>query len=109
MYLEGRPLRLRKTGRRSNPRRVILLIALILGGFLLVGLRQQGRVQPLFVPTAQPTRVAQSYADEAEAQFAAGNLNAAIKAYQKATQAEPKNLEYMVALARIQIFAEQYA
>ena len=65
-------------------------------------------VQPLFIPTAQPTRIPQSYADEAEAQFAAGNLKAAISAYQKATQAEPKNLDYMVALARIQIFAEQY-
>src|ERR1700682_6163867 len=110
MYLQGRSLRLRKTGRRSNPARVVFLVGLIFGGLLLLALRtQQGRVQPLFVPTAQPTRIPQSYADEAEAQFAAGNLKAAIAAYVKAKQAEPKNLDYMVALARIQIFAEQYS
>src|SRR5947209_6024156 len=107
MYLQGRSLRLRKSGRRSNPQRVILLVGLIFGGLLLLGLRQQGRVQPLFSPTAQPTRVPQSYADEAEAQFAAGNMKAAIAAYQQATRANPKDLDYEVALARIQIFAEQ--
>src|SRR5438094_985219 len=109
MYLQGRSLRLRKSGRRSNPARVIFLVGLIFGGLLLLALRtQQGRVQPLFQPTAAPTRVPQSFADEAEAQFAAGNMNAAIKAYQDATRAAPKNLDYEVALARIQIFANQY-
>jgi tetratricopeptide (TPR) repeat protein len=109
MYLQGRSLRLRKTGRRSNPRRVIFLAGLIFGGLLLLGLRtQQGRVQPLFQPTAEPTRIPQSYADQAEAQFAAGNLQEAIAAYQHATRASPKNLDYKVAQARIQIFAEQY-
>jgi tetratricopeptide (TPR) repeat protein len=108
MYLQGRSLRLRKSGRRSNPGRVIFLVGLIFGGLLLLGLRtQQGRVQPLFQPTAEPTRIAQSYADEAEAQFAAGNMKAAIAAYQHATQSA-KNLDYEVALARIQVFAEQY-
>ena len=109
MYLHGRSLRLRKTGRRSNPSRVIFLVGLIFGGLLLLGLRtQQGRVQPLFQPTTEPTRVPQSYADEAEAQFAAGHMIEAIKAYKSATQADPKNLDYAVALARIQIFAEKY-
>jgi tetratricopeptide (TPR) repeat protein len=108
MYLQGRPLRLRKTGRRSNPARVVFLVGLIFGGLLLLALRtQQGRVQPLFQPTAEPTRIPQSYADEAEAQFAAGDMKAAIKAYQNATRAAPKNLDYAVALARIQIFANQ--
>jgi tetratricopeptide (TPR) repeat protein len=108
MYLQGRSLRLRKAGRRSNPRRVIFLVGLIFGGLLLVGLQRQGSVQPLFSPTAEPTRIPQSYADEAEAQFAAGNMTAAIAAYKKATQSSPKNLDYKVALGRIQIFAEKY-
>ena len=67
MYLQGRSLRLRKAGRRSNPRRVIFLVVLIFGGLLLVSLRQQGMVQPLFIPTPPPTRIPQVYADEAEA------------------------------------------
>jgi tetratricopeptide (TPR) repeat protein len=109
MYLQGRSLRLRKSGRRSNPQRIIFLVGLIFGGLLLLGLRtQQGRVQPLFQPTPEPTRIPQSYADEAEAQFASGHMNEAIAAYQHATQAAPKNLDYEVALARIQIFAEKY-
>jgi tetratricopeptide (TPR) repeat protein len=108
MYLHGRSLRLRKTGRRSNPGRVIFLACLIFGGLVLLALKQQGQVQPLFQPTAEPTRVPQSYADEAEAQFAAGNMKAAIAAYKNATRADPKKLDYEVALARIQIFAEQY-
>src|SRR5436853_7362386 len=108
MYLQGRSLRLRKSGRRSNPRRVVFLVMLILGGILVVSLRQQGMVQPLFIPTPQPTRIPQVYADEAEAQFAAGNLNAAIEAYRHAVLADPKNLNYWVAMARIQVFAQKY-
>ena len=109
MQLQGRSLRLRKSGRRSNPGRIIVMACLIFGGLLLLALRfQQGRVQPLFEPTAEPTRVPQSFADEAEAQFAAGNMKLAIAAYQHATRADPKKLDYEVALARIQIFAEQY-
>ncbi|HUS17155.1 MAG TPA: tetratricopeptide repeat protein, partial [Chloroflexia bacterium] len=83
-------------------------MVLILGGLLLVSLRQQGMVQPLFIPTALPTRIPQVYADEAEAQFAAGNLKAAVAAYRQAVQADPKNLNYWVAMARIQVFAQQY-
>src|SRR5260221_4200232 len=108
MYLHGRSLRRRKPGRRSNPQRIIFLAALIFGGLLLLALRQQGRVQPLFQPTSEPTRIPQSYADEAEAQFAAGNMKAAIAAYKNATRADPKKLDYEVALARIQVFAEKY-
>jgi tetratricopeptide (TPR) repeat protein len=107
MYLQGRSLRLRKQGRRSSLARVVFLVGLIFGGLLLLALKQQGRVQPLFSATAAPTRVPQSYADEAEAQFAAGNMKEAIKAYQDATRAAPKDLDYKVALARIQIFASQ--
>ena len=108
MYLHGRSLRLRKAGRLANSRRIILLLVLILGGLLVVSLRQQGLVQPLFIPTLAPTRIPQVYADEAEAQFAAGNLKAAVAAYRGAVQADPKNLNYWVAMARVQIFAQQY-
>jgi hypothetical protein len=80
VYLQGRSLRLRKAGRRSNPRRVFLLVALIAGGLFLISLERRGVVQPLFEPTAAPTRIPQTYAEEAEAQFASGNLQAAIAA-----------------------------
>jgi tetratricopeptide (TPR) repeat protein len=108
MYLQGRSLRLRKSGRRSNPRRVFFLVLLITTGLFVVALRDQGVVQPLFQPTAAPTRIPETYADEAEAQFASGNLKAAIAAYDRATAADPKNLDYHVSLARIQIYADRY-
>ncbi len=109
MYLQGRSLRLRKAGRRSNPRRVFFLVVLIASGLVLLSLEQQDVIQPIGQPTAAPTRVASTYAEEAEAQFAAGNLKAAIAAYQQARVADPKNLEYAVAQARIQVYAEDYA
>lgn len=108
MYLQGRNLRLRKAGRRSNPGRVLLLAVLIVGGLVLLSLNQQGVVQPLFEPTVAPTRLPQTFADEGEAQFAAGRLKEAMAAYQQARVADPKNLDYAVALARIQIYAEDY-
>lgn len=108
MYLNGRTLKYRKQGRRSDPRRVFLLVLLIGAGVFLVSLRQQGVVQPLFQPTAAPTRIPTTYANEGEAWFAAGKLTEAIAAYDLATKADPKNLDYWVAKARIEIYAERY-
>lgn len=108
MYLHGRSLRLRKQGRRSSPVRVAMLVVLIAAGLVVLTLKDQGKVQPLFQATPAPTRIPQSFADEAEAQFAAGNLNAAAEAYQRAVAIDPQNLDYRVALARIQIYAGQY-
>jgi tetratricopeptide (TPR) repeat protein len=108
MYLQGRNLRLRKSGRRSNPRRVFLLVVLIAGGLFLLSLERQGVVKPIGEPTLAPTRIPSTYAEEAEAQFASGNLKAAIAAYNQARVADPRNLDYSVALARIQIYAEDY-
>ena len=108
MYLNGRSLKLRKHGRRSDPRRVLLLIALIAAGVFLVSLTNQGVVKPLFQPTAAPTRFPQTYADEGQAWFAAGRLKDAIAAYDQATKADEKNVDYWVAKSRIEIYAERY-
>lgn len=108
MYLHGSSLRLRKQGRRSSPFRVAVLVVLIAAGLITLTLEDRGVVQPLFQATAAPTRVPQSYADEAEAQFAAGNLKAAAQAYQQAVAIDPANIDYRVALARIQIYNGDY-
>src|SRR5689334_3372172 len=108
MYLQGRSLKLRKQGRRNDPRRVLLLVLLIGAGLFLVSLQRQGVVQPLFQPTAAPTRIPETYADEGEAWFAAGKLKEAIAAYDLATRSDQKNLDYWVAMSRIQIYAEDY-
>ncbi|MBT4842684.1 MAG: tetratricopeptide repeat protein, partial [Anaerolineae bacterium] len=56
-------------------------------------------------PTPTPTRVAQSYALEGDAQFEAGKLDAAITAYQEATRVDPTDAEVWSKLARIQIYS----
>jgi hypothetical protein len=55
MYLSGSHLQLRRSGRRSDPRRIILLLALILGGVVLLGLNVRGDVKPVGEPTPAPT------------------------------------------------------
>ncbi len=108
MYLSGSHLQLRKSGRRSDPRRIILLLVLILGGVLLWGLKERGDVRPLGQPTPAPTRDAVSYAEEAEKLFAAGQLKKAVEAYKEAIVRDALNVDYWVATARIQIYARLY-
>ena len=46
----------------SNVYRMFFWVILILGGIWLIRSVQQGDVKPLFLPTATPTRFAESYA-----------------------------------------------
>jgi tetratricopeptide (TPR) repeat protein len=90
---------------QSNVYRMFLWVVLILGGIWLIRGVQRGEIKPLFQPTATPTRLAGSYALEAEAQFTAGQLNAAITAYQEAVRVDPNNAEAWAKLARIQTYS----
>lgn len=93
--------------RRSEPNlyRMFFWVVLILGGIWLIRQVQAGEVKPLFLPTATPTRTSNSYILEAEAQFTAGKLDAAIAAYQQASRLEPANGEVWARLARIQTYS----
>lgn len=66
----------------------------MLSFFLLKAVRNETIVSP-WKPTGIPTRDATSFALEAEAQFAAGNLAKAIEAYQAAAVLAPDNPEYI--------------
>ncbi len=89
----------------TNPYRIFILLALILGAIWLMRQVEQGQIARPFTPTATPTRVAQSYALEGDAQFAAGKLDAAILAYQEASQVDPNDADVWTKLARIQIYS----
>ena len=89
----------------TRPYRVFILLILILGAIWLIGQVEEGAIKRPFTPTPTPTRVAQSYALEGDAQFAAGQLEAAITAYQEATHVEPNDAEVWAKLARIQIYS----
>jgi len=64
-----------------------------------------GEIQPLFLPTATATRSATSYREEGSAFFNAGNLDAAIDAYQDALAVNTDDYVGWTELARIQCYS----
>jgi tetratricopeptide (TPR) repeat protein len=93
----------RKQG--PNIYRLFFLIVMILGGVWLIRQVDQGDVKPLFLPSPTPTRFAESYSMEGDAQFTAGDMDAAIVAYQEAVRVDPNNAEVWAKLARIQTYS----
>ncbi len=92
---------------RFNPYRFVLILAVLMGAvYILLGY-QRGEVKELFLATATPTRIANSYALEGEAQFTAGNLTKSIAAYLQAVQLDPQNARLLAELARIQVYHSQ--
>lgn len=85
--------------------RMFFLVVLILGGVWLIRSVLQGDVKPLFLPTPTPTRFAESYALEGDAQFTAGELNSSIAAYNEATRVDPNNAEVWARLSRVQTYS----
>ncbi len=89
----------------SSVYRMFFFVVLILAGIWLIRSVQQGDVKPLFLPTATPTRFAASYTLEGDANFTAGQLNAAIEAYKEATIVDPNNAEVWAQLSRVQTYS----
>jgi len=91
----------------SSPLYVFTLLTLILSGlFITQGYRRQ-EIQPFFLPTPTPTRIAGSFAREAETHFQAGNLDAAIASYQEAISIDPENGRLYAELARILTYSTE--
>jgi tetratricopeptide (TPR) repeat protein len=92
-------------GQRSNPFRLLLW-----GGLIVIGLStlrgiSSGEIQPLFLPTPTATRSAVSYREEGTAFFDAGNLDAAVSAYQDALAVNSDDFVGWTELARIQAYS----
>jgi tetratricopeptide (TPR) repeat protein len=104
-HLTGERPHFRPEKKSTNPYRVIILLALIMGGIWILMSIDRGEIQPLFRPTPTPTRTANSFVMEGEAQFFAGDLEAAIGAYQQAVAVEPGNAHAWAELARIQTYS----
>jgi tetratricopeptide (TPR) repeat protein len=105
LQLRGENLPFREQRRRSNPWRMLLYLALIIGGLYLLQQIENKQVRPLFSPTPIPTRVAFSYAEEARTRFAAGDLHGAVLAYQQATQLDPGDALLWAEMARAQTYS----
>ncbi len=101
-----RPLFNRKP--QSNIYRMFLWVVMILGGVWLLQQINQGKIRPLLESTPTPTRAPESYILEGDANFTAGNLNAAITAYQEALRQDPNNAQIWAKLARIQTYSSAF-
>jgi len=93
---------------QSNIYRMFLWVVMILGGVWMLQQLNKGDIKPLFEPTTTPTRAPQSYLLEGRAEFTAGNLNAAILAYQEALKVNPNDSETWAELARIQTYSSAF-
>lgn len=118
--LVGRKPTFRQDRRKDNFFRVTLLLGLLLGGVWLILSYFRGQVVSPFAPTPTPTRVAESYFQEARAWVEAGKLydpsneepgtnlpviNDAIDAYQAALMIDTTNASGWAELARIQAYS----
>lgn len=101
-----RPLFHRRS--HSNIYRMFLWVVMLLGGVWILQQMDRGEIQPLFQATAIPTRAAASYLEEGDAQFTAGNLTAAILAYQEALRLNPNDAQTWAKLARIQTYSSSF-
>lgn len=94
---------------RSNPYRVLILFGLIVAGiWLITQIGEDKLIEPLFQSTPVPTRTSRSFAEEAQALFAAGDLEGAINTYKEAQASDPENTLYMAELARIQVYSSVF-
>jgi len=101
-----RPLFNRKP--QSNVYRMFLWVVLLLGGVWILQEINRGDIKPLFLPTPTPTRTSDSYVLEGDANFTAGNLDAAIQAYREAVRVDPNNSQTWAKLARIQTYSSAF-
>jgi tetratricopeptide (TPR) repeat protein len=105
MYLQGKEPTFSKRRSRANPYVIMILVVLIVFfGTLLTGI-VNGEVEPLFMPTPTPTRSTDSFVVEGRTHFAAGDLDAAIAAFEKAAVLNPEDPSIYTELARIQTYS----
>ena len=93
--------------RTSNLYRLFALAIFILaGGWFTIRL-ETGAIRNPFSPTPTSTRTVNSFAAEGDAFFDAGNLNAAVDAYQQATEVDASDAQVWARLARIQTYSSR--
>ena len=93
---------------QSNIYRMFLWVLMLLGGVWILQQVNRGDIRPLFQATPTPTRALVSYLEEGDANFKAGNLGAAITAYQEALKMNPNDAKTTAQLARIQTYSSTF-
>lgn len=93
--------------RTSNLYRLFGLAVFIMAGAWVVLRLKTGEIRSPFDPTPTSTRTINSWLLEGEASFEAGNLPAAISAYQDAVKVDPNDAAAFAELARIQTYSSR--
>lgn len=93
---------------QSNIYRMFLWVVMILGGVWMLQQINRGEIQPLFLATPTPTRAPASFILEGDANFTAGDVEAAITAYQEALKVDPNDAGTWWKLARIQTYSSAF-
>ena len=104
IQLTGKRLSLRQQHRTGSFFLMTLLLLTTASLFVLRAISLKQIISP-FEATAVPTRTSYSYALEGETHFSAGNLPAAIEAYNQATRQDPNDAQLWSELARIQTYS----
>ena len=81
---------------------------MMLGAVWVLQQVSRGDIKPLLEATPTPTRSVESYLMEGDANFTAGNLDAAIEAYREAVRQNPNDAETWAKLARIQTYSSAF-
>jgi tetratricopeptide (TPR) repeat protein len=105
MNLTGKNITFHNQGKKSNPNRVLVLLAMLIAAAFILQAQNQGKIVSPFAATLVPTRSAESYKLEAETHFYSGDLAKAIQAYQSAIKLDPENALLYAELARIQVYS----
>jgi len=109
MYLRGnRWTMTRKTRRRPNILRIVILLSLIGVALYFSEKVLSEQIPPLFIPTPTSTQSPESFVNQAEEFYSEGKLTLAITAYKEAISSDPDNAANYIALARLQVFSGQY-
>jgi len=93
---------------QSNIYRMFVWVVMILGGVWMLQQMDKGEIKPLFEATPTPTRAPESYLLEGDTNFTAGNLDAAILAYEEALELNPNDAKTWAQLARIQTYSSAF-
>ena len=93
---------------QSNIYRMFLWVVMILGGVWMLQQINRGEIEPLFQATPIPTRAVQSFLEEGDAYFTAGNLTGSILAYQEALRLNSNDAQTWAKLARIQTYSSAF-
>jgi tetratricopeptide (TPR) repeat protein len=108
--LVGKRPSFRTDKRRTSLYRIFFWLALIIAALAFLLQVNRGEVPSPFEPTATPTRMADSFLQEAEAYFQSGKIfdrdnPDAIDTYQRALEVNPNNARAWAELARIQTYS----